>query len=301
MSWQRSRWTVFPKESNVTASLICLALLTHAEDKPYARPELLVEAAELPKLKARLLDARGPAKYAEGHMPGAAAVDGGALGKAFAEQQDPAKWTALIAPLGIAPDDVVVVYDDDLNREASRIWYILRYWGYKDVRLLNGGWKAWQADGGKIEKNAPKIAPVEGLKLTPRVERLTTKSQLLAALKDKPPQIVDARSDGEFCGTDARDNKRAGAVPGAMHLEWTDAIDKKSGKFKKADELSKILADAGIDPSKPAITYCQSGGRAAVMAFTLELMGGDKVSNYYRSWSEWGNDPDAPVVKPPKK
>ena len=62
--------------------------------------------------------------------------------------------------------------------------------------------------------------------------------------------------------------------------------------------MTKLFEKAGIDPSKPAITYCQSGGRAAVLAFVLELMGGKDVRNYYRSWSEWGNDPDTPVVKP---
>ena len=59
--------------------------------------------------------------------------------------------------------------------------------------------------------------------------------------------------------------------------------------------------EAGIDPKRPAVTYCLSGGRAAVMAFTLELMGGDKVRNYYRSWAEWGNAENTPIEKAPKK
>ena len=66
--------------------------------------------------------------------------------------------------------------------------------------------------------------------------------------------------------------KRAGAIPGARHLEWSDLLDKRTGKFKPAPELEKLFADAGIDPKKPATTYCQSGGRASVMAFGLELI-----------------------------
>ena len=92
--------------------------------------------------------------------------------------------------------------------------------------------------------------------------------------------------------------KRGGAIPGARHLEWSDAIDAKTHRFKSAYELSKLLQDAGIDPSKPCTTYCQSGGRAAVMAFTLELMGGKDVRNYYKSWAEWGNAADTPIEKP---
>jgi thiosulfate/3-mercaptopyruvate sulfurtransferase len=111
---------------------------------------------------------------------------------------------------------------------------------------------------------------------------------------------VDARSAEEYCGT-ADTAKRNGAIPGAVHLEWSDTVD-KAGRFKSPEELTKLFREAGIDPSRPSITYCQSGGRAAVMAFALELMGGKDVRNYYRSWSEWGNSEDTPVVKPgPKK
>jgi thiosulfate/3-mercaptopyruvate sulfurtransferase len=286
-------------------------LTTPAEDKKpaaYAHPELLVEAADLSALQTRsgvtvrVLDVRTPKKYAAGHVPGAVALDPAGWSQAFAEQQDADKWAALIAPLGVRPDETVVVYDEVLPREAARVWYILRYWGYKDVRLLNGGWRAWLDAGGKAETETAQVAPVEGLKLKATPERLTTKGQLLDALKGNPPQIVDARSEGEFCGTDDRGNKRAGAIPGARHFEWSDAVDPKTGKFKSADELAKLFAGAGVDPAKPAVTYCQSGGRAAALAFTLELMGDKDVSNYYRSWAEWGNDPDTPVVKPaPKK
>ena len=123
---------------------------------------------------------------------------------------------------------------------------------------------------------------------------------LAALLKDKSAQIVDARSEKEHCG-DVKMAKQAGHIPGAIHLEWTDALDKSSQKFKSADQLKSILKEAGIDLTKPVVAHCQSGGRAAVMAFTLELMGANAVSNYYRGWSEWGNSDDTPIVVSPKK
>ena len=247
----------------------------------------------------RLLDARGKGKYLDGHAAGAVWIDAPAWAHAFAAGQDAADWQKRIIPLGITPADTVVVYDDNQSKDAARIWYILRYWAFDDVRLLNGGWKALQASGVPMEKEAPTVQPVKDLKLTAEPGRLATKDQLLDLLKGKPPQIVDARSEGEYCGTEET-AKRNGSIPGAAHLEWSDTLDEKTGRFKSAEELSKLFEKAGVDPAKPAITYCQSGGRAAVLAFVLELMGGKDVRNYYRSWAEWGNDPDTPVVKPKK-
>ncbi|HVS39210.1 MAG TPA: sulfurtransferase [Gemmataceae bacterium] len=268
----------------------------------YANPDMLVEPSNLltltdaTKRPVRILDARPHAQYLAGHIPGTVWVDVPDWAKAFAAGQNEAEWTRRIAALDIGPGDTVVVYDDNLSKDAARIWYILRYWGCDDVRLLNGGWKAWQASGGKPESGPPIIGKIE-LELKPQPDRLATKDQMLDLLKGKSPQIVDARSNGEFCGTE-NTAQRNGSIPGAVHLEWSDALDKDTGKFRSADQLTKLFQKAGIDPSQPAVTYCQSGGRAAVMAFVLELMGDKNVRSYYRGWSEWGNDADAPIVKP---
>ena len=129
-----------------------------------------------------------------------------------------------------------------------------------------------------------------------QADRLATKQKLLDSLKDKSLQIVNARSEGEFCGVEKMTNKRAGAIPSAKHLEWIDLLDKKTQRFKTAAEIDKLFAAAGIDLKAKTATHCQSGGRASVMAFGLELMGAKDVSNYYRSWSEWGNADDTPIV-----
>src|SRR5262249_19004808 len=129
---------------------------------------------------------------------------------------------------------------------------------------------------------------------------LATKDFVLGQLKDKKYQIVDARSEKEHCG-DVKLAKRGGAIPGAMHLEWSDAFDADTHRFKSAADLAQILRDAGLALDRPTVPYCQSGGRAAVMAFTLELMGANEVRNYYRSWSEWGNADETPVVKGKKR
>lgn len=285
-----------------TSALLLVLPLTAAEKTgTYPRADLLIEAADLAKGDGkpfRILDARGKGSYNEGHVPGAVWVDVTTWAKAF-NSPDQAAWEKMIGALGITLDSRVVVYGTKLNEDA-RVWWILRYWGIRDVRLLNGGWKAWQAAGGKISKEVPAL-PKTAVKLTPQPDRLAVKDQLLESLKEKPYQIIDARSAGEFCG-EATTAKRNGAIPGAVHREWTDLVDRQTGRFKDPEELARIFRETGIDPKRPAVTYCQSGGRAAVMAFALELMGGKDVRNYYRSWAEWGNATDTPIIKPtPKK
>jgi thiosulfate/3-mercaptopyruvate sulfurtransferase len=281
-------------------ALLLFPAAADATPAAYARPDLLVEAADLAKAKGlRVLDARGKGNYEGGHVPGAVWVDQVTWAQAFKGGRDRDAWARRIGALGIGPDTRVVVYDDSRSKDAARIWWILRYWGVRDVRLLNGGWRAWQAAGGPAEKgeNRPRAVAV---RLEPQVARLATKKQIMEALPGKP-QILDARSADEFCGN-ADTANRNGAIPGAVHLEWSDTLDPKTGRFKSAGELTKLFKEAGVDPSRPATTYCQSGGRAAVLAFVVELMGGKEVRNYYRSWSEWGNAEDTPVVKPkPKK
>jgi thiosulfate/3-mercaptopyruvate sulfurtransferase len=293
----------------MSPSALCLALslLTTGADadaKPatYPKPDLLVEPADLMKPEAaekfRILDARGKDKYQDGHIPGAVVVSPIAWAGAFGDGDDKDGWTKRIGELGINVDTKVVIYDDAQSKDAARIWWILRYWGVKDVRLLNGGWKGWTTANGKVEMKASEPKAVEP-KLVAQSDRRVSKKEIMDLLKEKPPQLVDARSSGEFCGTEET-AKRNGAIPGAKNLEWSDLLDKKTGRFKSAEELGKLFQDAGIDPKKPAMTYCQSGGRASVMAFALELMGGQDVRNYYRSWAEWGNAEDTPIVKPKK-
>jgi thiosulfate/3-mercaptopyruvate sulfurtransferase len=124
--------------------------------------------------------------------------------------------------------------------------------------------------------------------------------QVLELLPGDKLQIVDVRSDDEFCGIDIKENKRGGAIPGAKHLEWSDLIDQESERFKSPEELRGLLDEADIDLDRPMASHCQSGGRASVMAFGLELMGAKEARNYFRGWSEWGNAEHTPVVVPEK-
>lgn len=273
--------------------------LVRADENDYPRADLLIEASQLaqPDVAAKfvILDVRPRVKYEHAHLSQARWVDHNAWAAAFGHGQDAAGWSRRIGALGVGEKTKVIVYDDSLNRDAARIWWILRYWGVDDVRLLNGGWKAW-IDGDKPVETAANSASSVEFVAKARPERLATKERLLKSLGGDRLQIVDARSEREFCGLDKMRNKRAGAIPGAKQLEWVDLIDTNTQRFKSAAELRQLFASAGIALDRPTATHCQSGGRSSVMAFGLELMGSKNVSNYYRSWAEWSSANDTPVV-----
>jgi thiosulfate/3-mercaptopyruvate sulfurtransferase len=276
--------------------VVCAVVVSAAEQANYARPELLIEGTDLAKAASAkqlvILDARSRSDYEAEQVPGAVWVDEADWRTGFNDGKDAGAWSQRISAVGIRPGSQVVIYDAKDSIDAARIWWILRFWGVSDVRLLNGGWQAWKAAGlpttpGRFEAKA-------------QAARLDTKQQIMDVLNKNPRQIVDARSQGEFCGIDKKDNQRGGAIPGSKNLDWNNLIDKQTHRFKPPQEIRRLLAEAGIELNRPTTTYCQSGGRASVMAFALELMGAHDVRNYYRSWKEWGNAGDTPIATPPQ-
>jgi thiosulfate/3-mercaptopyruvate sulfurtransferase len=228
------------------------------------------------------------------------AVPLGEWSKKFAAGPDSQWFATELGRFGVDVDVPVVVYGDDI-RETARAWWILRDWGIKDARILNGGWTAWTDAKLPISKDAGEPKPLaKAPTLVPAEKRLATKEIIKNSLKDKLLQIIDARTEGEYCG-DVKTAKKGGAIPGAVHLEWKVTVDPTTQKFKSSAELEQIFKKSGIDLTKPVAAHCQSGGRSSVMVFAMELMGATDASNYYRSWAEWGNADDTPIVIPPKK
>jgi thiosulfate/3-mercaptopyruvate sulfurtransferase len=274
---------------------------TRASDT-YPRGRLLVEPAELANSAAAgefvILDARKRDEYERGHVPGARHVDHDAWKSAFGQDESPAWWSDRIGGLGIDSKSTVVLYDDNGTKDAARIWWILRYWGVEDARLLNGGWTGWVAADLPTTEKTPPVVAASDFQATPHAARLATMDQVLRSLDGRRWQIVDARSEDEYCGVDKRDNARGGAIPGAKQLEWSDLIDQQTQRFKRPAEMRRLFEQAGIDLDRPTASHCNGGGRAAVMAFGLELMGADQVRNYYRGWGEWGNAENTPIQLP---
>ncbi|HLJ92300.1 MAG TPA: rhodanese-like domain-containing protein [Gemmataceae bacterium] len=268
----------------------------------YPEPDRLVEAGELAKpavaKRFRVLDTRTKEKYLAGHVPGALWVDHDAWSKAFAAGTPLADWGQTVGELGIKHSTPLIIYDDGWARNAAHVWWLLRYWGFEDVRLLNGGWHAWLSQGLPQDRTMPQVKALR-LKLRPIPARLAGKEQVLGALKNHE-QIIDARSVAEFRG-EGQTDKRKGAIANAKHLEWSAAIDPQTLRFRPAEDLTRLLSAAGIDPARPAIVYSRAGERSAVVVFTLEVMGAKNVRSCTGGWEKWSTALDTPAAPETKK
>lgn len=277
----------------MTTLLLAVHLAGAEPPADYPKPNLLVAVTDAKLKDYHLLDVRSAAKYGVSTIHGAVNVGLAPWSKAIlAEKADAAFWKGELAKIGVSHTKPTVILADDV-RDAARGWWMLKYAGVPDVRILNGGWKAWTAAKLPTE-NSQSAAAAEPFdwKLDPT--RLADKRHVLEQLKKSGGMCVDARSKEEFTGEKAL-AKKAGHIPGATHLEWVDLLDPKTDTFLPPADLIKLVKSRDIDLDKPQVTYCQGGGRAAVVAFGLELAGAKNVRNYYPSWGEWGNADDTPV------
>ena len=271
-----------------------------------ARSEALVDTAwvaeNLNRAGVRLVDVSSKAEvYAEGHIPGAVYL---AVGSALVNPDDPVKGQvataaqveALLGRLGIDNQTTIVLYDDTNSLYAARAFWALRYYGHQAVRILDGGRKKWVAEGRKLSQETPSVTATTYKAGKPDLAIRATWEQVLAALDQSGKTLVDARGPKEYTGQDVR-SARGGHIPGAINLDLTSQVN-PDGTFKPVAELLQMYEQAGVKPDQTAITYCQTGVRAAHSWFVLsQLLGFANVANYDGSWEEWGNRTDLPIKR----
>lgn len=295
---------------------LLLVAAAPARGAEYANPQLLVSPATLERQLGRwaVLDCRdvkgradkktGEALkgYEDGHVPGAVNL-GGDCSAVLREKEtltvfkDPKRYQEILGKAGLDPAKTVVVYSDAarITHAAVGFW-ILEYLGQKDVRFLDGGIEAWAAEGKKLETAAAALPPGRyRVRLARR--RIATTDEVLAVAsgREKGPQLVDARTAGEYAGTDVR-ARRGGHVPGCrLNVSHVELYDRSTGRMKSMDELEKLFPT--LDRKRRVIPYCQTGTRSSLAYLAFRLMGFEDPANYDDSWIIWGNRDDLPVEK----
>ena len=279
----------------------------------YAHPEALVStewlASNLADKNLRVVDATytlpgvsptGHELYRKRHTPGAVFYDIDAVAEARNPLPhmlpDEQTFGQMMGRLGLGDRHKIVVYDSMGLATAPRAWWSLRAYGHKDVAVLNGGMPKWLAENRPVTAEIPHYPAAT---FTARLFKpgLRDKAQLLANLKTRREQVIDARSAARFAGTapEPRSGLRGGHIPGSLSLPSDQLSDPKTKEVLPAEDLAARFRAAGLDPQKPAIASCGSGVTACALAFGLHLLGWNEAAIYDGSWSEWGLPGDTPV------
>jgi thiosulfate/3-mercaptopyruvate sulfurtransferase len=232
-------------------------------------------------LDVRASDPRLPVGYRMGHIPGALALDPTRTFFVFENRApdlaSPERIAQALGQRGISSDSPIVVYDEWTGQLATMTFWVLRYIGHANVRILHGGWAQWRASGGPTTRDIPPVSPVEYRPHTNQDTRATAEWIMENAAR-ADVLLLDVRTPDEY---------NMGHIPNAVNLSYDTSLDLRTQTFKDADVLRVQLQAAGVTPDKEIVTYCASGSRSSHMFVTLQLLGYPHVRNYDGSMADW--------------
>jgi thiosulfate/3-mercaptopyruvate sulfurtransferase len=278
----------------------------------YANPDALVDTdwleAHLDDPAVRTVEVdEDTTAYDKGHIRGAVGWNWftdlhAPVGREYLDQ---AGLSRLLSAAGVGPETTVVLYGGNNNWFASYAYWLLRYLGYGNVKLLNGGRKKWELESRELTMDPPAHASTEFTVEGPLNERYRAlRDEVLDRVRSGDAALVDVRSPEEYRGEklapDHLPQEQAqvpGHIPGAANIPWAKAAN-DDGTFKSADELAALYEAEGVTANRPVIAYCRIGERSSHTWFALtELLGYQDVKNYDGSWTEWGSLVGVPVEK----
>jgi thiosulfate/3-mercaptopyruvate sulfurtransferase len=278
----------------------------------YANPDALVETdwleshLEDPAVRVIEVDEDTTA-YEKGHIPRSIAWNWNTdlhapVGRDFVDQ---AGLAALLGEAGVGDDTTIILYGGNNNWFAAYAYWLMRYLGASNVKLLNGGRKKWELESRpttqEVQTPSPTQAKVSG-SVNPKIRAF--RDYVLERVSKGDAGLVDVRSPEEYRGEklapDHLPQEQAqvpGHIPGAANIPWAKAA-KDDGSFKSADELLELYGGQDITADREVIAYCRIGERSSHTWFALtELLGFGDVKNYDGSWTEYGSLVGVPVEK----
>jgi thiosulfate/3-mercaptopyruvate sulfurtransferase len=211
----------------------------------------------------------------------------------------------LLGSSGIDNNTTIVLYGDNNNWFAAWAFWQLRYYGHRDVKLMNGGRVKWVAENRPMTAEVPHPRAKTYRASEPNQNIRAYRDAVLAAVNARNVALVDVRAPAEFSGEllapanlPQEGSQRGGHIPGAANIPWGQAVN-QDGTFKSAEELRALYGGKGIDGRRETIAYCRIGERSSHTWFVLtQLLGFQNVRNYDGSWTEWGSIVGAPIEKP---
>jgi thiosulfate/3-mercaptopyruvate sulfurtransferase len=247
--------------------------------------------------------------YHRGHVPNAVAVNW------TTDLQDPIRrefvspeaFARLQDRLGITNATTVVLYGGNNNWFAAYAYWYYKVYGHDNVRLVDGGRKAWELEGRKLVTESPAVTATTGYRsASPDLDIRAFRDQVLTRYVGVAgTALVDVRSPEEYRGEKlAPDHlpseaaQRPGHIPGAVNIPWAKAVDGESGRFLTTEALRDLYGGQGLVAGKDIVAYCRIGERSAHTWFVLhELLGYPNVRNYDGSWTEWGSLVGVPIER----
>jgi thiosulfate/3-mercaptopyruvate sulfurtransferase len=278
----------------------------------YANPNVLVDTQWVEdhindnNVRIAEVDYDPKANYDLGHIPNAALFDwkkdiNDPLSRNIVSRDD---CTTLLQKAGINNDTILVLYGDFNNWFAAFAFWVFKYYGFKDIRLMNGGRKKWLEEDREISKESPNFSKGNFQAVEPDESIRVYLDYVRNSVMTKQGTLVDVRSPAEFTGQitappeyPTEHAQRGGHIPSAQNIPWGQAVN-EDGTFKSVEDLKKLYEPKGITSDKEVITYCRIGERSSHTWFVLKyLLGYPNVKNYDGSWTEWGNMINNPIEK----
>jgi thiosulfate/3-mercaptopyruvate sulfurtransferase len=242
----------------------------------------------------------GRSEYERAHIPGAAFADiAGALSDPASSYPftlpSPARFALAAGALGIGADTHVVAYSQHTPMWATRLWWLLRYFGFDRVSVLDGGLPAWIACELPLESGVTAYAPAEFV-AHPRPQLLADRREVeTVASGEREACLINALSPPEFRGEGPGVYSRPGRIPRSVNVPWHDLVDLDTGRFRAPAELARSLDSLGGPGSAPVIAYCGGGIAATMDLFALALVGREDARLYDGSLTEWTAQESLPM------